>query len=451
MNCRDKFFRQHLQPSWTTTSKRLPILRTQATKQRTKDTTRRRPKRKMPSKAASAAHVARDAAAAGAAVSGEPVKLRRPMENGRRWCAKTTLCCATPTAKNRNSRRTADPENGYVGITFSPDSKSVVSFRMEPGDHKEVYRIQSSPAGTGGAKAGGVGRAVLQTSTYALPGDKLDSYELNVFDVESKKQFKPLGEEKIDMNPDGGDPNPTFNGPNANLRWRKDGKHFTVEKYDRGHQRVRLIEVDATTGETRNVLDEKTDTFIWSAHNEAIGVRLINYLRNEDEVLYISEMDGWRHFYMIDVPTGKLKQITKGQWIVRGVNRIDEDARQIWFTASGVYPDQDPYFVHYGRVNFDGTGLTWLTSGNGNHTINFGGEGIPRRGAAGNATAGDATSSFSPDGKYVIDSYSRVDQPPITELRRVSDGQLVCAGKSRVDGAVRGAGSLRRQRARWHN
>jgi dienelactone hydrolase len=318
-------------------------------------------------------------------------------------------------------------ENGYVGITFSPDSKSVISFRMESGDHKEVYRVQSSPAGTGGAKGGGVGRAVLQTSTYALPGDKLDSYELNVFDVESKKQFKPLGEEKIDMNPDGGDPNPTFNGPNANLRWRKDGKHFTVEKYDRGHQRVRLIEVDATTGETRNVLDEKTDTFIWSAHNEAIGVRLINYLRNEDEVLYISEMDGWRHFYMIDVPTGKLKQITKGQWIVRGVNRIDEDARQIWFTASGVYPDQDPYFVHYGRVNFDGTGLTWFTSGNGNHSINFGGEGIPRRGAGGNAPAGDATSSFSPDGKYVIDNYSRVDQPPISELRRVSDGQLVCA------------------------
>ena len=64
----------------------------------------------------------------------------------------------------------------------------------------------------------------MQTSTYALPGDKLDSYEPNVFDVDSKKQFKPLGEEKIDMNPDGGDPNPTFNGPNANLRWRKDGK-----------------------------------------------------------------------------------------------------------------------------------------------------------------------------------------------------------------------------------
>jgi dienelactone hydrolase len=319
----------------------------------------------------------------------------------------------------------------YTGLNWSPDSKYLVAFRMEPGDRKEVYRVQSSPAGTGDAKGGGVGRAVLQTGPYALPGDKLDSYELNVFNLETKQQFKPLGEERIDMNPDGGDPNPTFGGPNPNMRWRRDGTHFTVEKFDRGHQRARIIEVNAPTGETRNILDEKTDTFIWSAHIEELNLRLINYLRNENEIIYVSEMDGWRHFYLIDIPTGKMKQITKGQWVVRGVNRIDDDARQIWFAASGVYPDQDPYLVQYGRVNFDGTGLTWLTSGNGNHTITFGGEAAPQRGAGGGrgqrVQAAPPQSSFSPDSKYVIDSYSRVDLPPITELRRVSDGQIVCA------------------------
>ncbi len=322
-------------------------------------------------------------------------------------------------------------EFSYAGLTWSPDSKYLVAFRMEPGDHKEVYRVQSSPAGAGGAKGGGVGRAVLQTGPYALPGDKLDSYELNVFNIETKQQFKPLGEERIDMNPDGGDPNPTFGGPNPNMRWRHDGTHFIVEKFDRGHQRARIIEVNAPTGETRNILDEKTDTFIWSAHIEELNLRLINYLRDENEIIYVSEMDGRRHFYLIDVPTGKLKQITKGQWVVRGVNRIDEDARQIWFSASGVYPDQDPYLVQYGRVNFDGTGLTWLTSGNGNHTITFGGEPAGQRGAGGGrgqrVQAAPPQSSFSPDMKYVIDSYSRVDLPPITELRRVSDGQIVCA------------------------
>ncbi len=299
----------------------------------------------------------------------------------------------------------------YTRLNWSPDSAALVAFRMEPGDHKEVYRIESSPAPSGGATGGGVGRAVFHTAVYPLPGDKLDSYELNVFDIENKKQIKPLGEERIDMNPDGGDPNPGFGGPAPNFRWRPDGKHFIFEKFDRGHQRVRIVEVNAKDGETRNILDEQSKTFIWSAHIEGLNLRLINYLRNEKEIIYVSEMDGWRHFYLVNIDEATMKPITTGGWVVRGVNRIDEDARQIWFTASGVYPDQDPYFIHYGRVNFDGTGLTWLTSGNGNHNINF----------------AEQDGSFSPDFKYVIDTYSRVDMPPVTELRRVSDGQIVCA------------------------
>ena len=54
---------------------------------------------------------------------------------------------------------------------------------------------------------------------------------------------------------------------------------------------------------------------------------------------------------------------------MRGVDRVDEEKRQIWFRASGKNPDQDPYFIHYYRVNFDGTGLVALTEGNGTHTV----------------------------------------------------------------------------------
>ncbi len=103
-------------------------------------------------------------------------------------------------------------------------------------------------------------------------------------------------------------------------------------------------------------------------------------------------------------PKGEIRnQITKGEWVVRGIDRIDEDARQIWFHACGKNADQDPYFVHYYRVNFDGSGLVALTEGNGKHSI-----------------------QYSPDRRYLIDTYSRVDMAPVHELRRVSDGKLVC-------------------------
>ncbi len=87
----------------------------------------------------------------------------------------------------------------------------------------------------------------------------------------------------------------------------------------------------------------------------------------------------------------------------RGIDRIDEAKRQVWFRACGRNPDQDPYFIHHYRVNFDGSGLVALTAGNGSHTV-----------------------QFSPDRRYLIDTYSRVDMAPVHELRRVGDGELVC-------------------------
>jgi dipeptidyl aminopeptidase/acylaminoacyl peptidase len=114
-------------------------------------------------------------------------------------------------------------------------------------------------------------------------------------------------------------------------------------------------------------------------------------------------MDGWNHMYLVDAETGKFKnQITRGEYVVRGIDKIDEEQRQIWFRASGRNSGQDPYLIHYYRVNFDGTGLVALTDGNGSHFIRY-----------------------SPDRNYIIDTYSRVDMAPVHELRRTSDGTKI--------------------------
>ena len=111
----------------------------------------------------------------------------------------------------------------------------------------------------------------------------------------------------------------------------------------------------------------------------------------------MSERDGWNHLYLYDGTTGKVKnQITKGNWVVRGVDSVDVAKRQIWFRASGMNPDQDPYFVHYYRINFDGTGLTAYTDANGTHAVSFSPDHallrrpvVPRGPAAGDAAAPD--------------------------------------------------------------
>ena len=272
--------------------------------------------------------------------------------------------------------------NAYGRLEWAPDSKALVGWRIEPGENKEVYLIRSSPAGGG--------RARLESRPYPQAGDKFIAYELSLFDVENRKQIKPEVE-RID-----------FNSPA--LRWNKDGRHFTCEKVDRGHQRFRVIEIDSLTGSARNIIDEQSKTFIWTAHTEGVHLNFVNYLEKTPEIIRASEQDGWRHLYLVDASAGAAKnQITKGPWVVRGIDKIDEDTRQIWFNASGMNPDEDPYFLQFYRVNFDGAGLVALTEGNGNHSV-----------------------AYSPDRKYLIDTFSRVDLPPVNNLRRASDGGLVC-------------------------
>jgi len=58
--------------------------------------------------------------------------------------------------------------------------------------------------------------------------------------------------------------------------------------------------------------------------------------------------------------------------------------------------------MQYGRVSFDGSNLTWLTDGNGTHSL-----------------------SFSPKEGYYVDTYSRADQPPIHALHHFSDGKRI--------------------------
>ena len=107
---------------------------------------------------------------------------------------------------------------------------------------------------------------------------------------------------------------------------------------------------------------------------------------------------------MYDTQTGKVKnQITKGQFVWKSVEKLDKEKRQICFTACGYYKGQDPYFIQYFRVNFDGTGLVELTKGNGTHTVRY-----------------------SPERLFFVDTYSRVDMPPVSELRKTADGSLVC-------------------------
>jgi dipeptidyl aminopeptidase/acylaminoacyl peptidase len=261
---------------------------------------------------------------------------------------------------------------------WSPDSQKLAVYRVRPGLRRKINHIESSPADQLQPK--------YSSMDYAKPGDALDIPRPVLFLIDSKKQL--IVDDALFSNPY------EISRPD----WRNDSRSFTFEYNQRGHQVYRVIEVEAATGRPRAVISEEPKTFFSYS-----GKKFRRDLQDGKEIIWMSERDGWNHLYLYDGVTGTVKnQITKGNWVVRSVEKVDEVKRQVWFQASGMYPGKDPYFIHYYRINFDGTGLVALTEGDGNHLV-----------------------SFSNNMKFYIDTWSRVDQPPISQLRRTEDQKLL--------------------------
>ncbi|MGD8500835.1 MAG: DPP IV N-terminal domain-containing protein [Phycisphaerales bacterium] len=271
-------------------------------------------------------------------------------------------------------------EHSYEERSYwSPDSTKLVAVRVRKADDRKIHFVESAPKDKL--------QPTLHTISYRKPGDSIDRLTPQLFDVNDRRQIAVSDE--------------LF--PNrwsvSQIHWAPDSNRFTFLYNQRGHQVLRIISVDAGMGEAHTIIDEQAKTFI-----DYAGKRFSHYVDDANEIIWMSERDGWNHLYLYDSETGCVKnQITKGEWVVRGIEHVDEANRQIWFRAGGIQPEQDPYYVHFCRVNFDGSGLVVLTEGNGTHRV-----------------------EFSPDRRFFLDRWSRVDLPPVTELRDAGDGKLIC-------------------------
>ncbi len=261
---------------------------------------------------------------------------------------------------------------------WSPDSKKFAVNKIRKNEKREMFFVESSPKSQL--------QPILQKRSYLKPGDALPIKRPCLFDIESKKQIT-LDTKQFENQYDVSPPN-----------WWPDSHAFTFEYNQRGHQVFQVVEVDASTGMIQIIIDEKSPTFI-----DYSGKQYRFDLPESNEIVWASERDGWNHLYLIDAADGKVKnQITSGEWVVRGVINTNAKERFIIFKASGKNKDEDPYFIHYYKINFDGTGLLCLTPEPMEH---------------------DAV--FSSDFKYFTNTFSKVAEPPVVVLRQTSDAKIL--------------------------
>lgn len=313
----------------------------------------------------------------------------KPRENGMkspdgRWRAfiknHDVYVRSTETNEERRLSRDGTPEDRYEEpLRWSPDGSALVAMQVRPAQKHPIHLIESSPRDQVQPK--------LHTFDYLKPGDRIARPRPRLFDVAAA--------ERIDID-DG-----LFAEPwsISELRWRPDSSAFDFLYNRRGHQLVRVVAVERASGKASTLIEDNSATFVDYAYK--IDLRR---LERTNEILWMSERDGRNHLWLFDARTGQLKnRVTQGDLIVRRIEHLDETARQVWFYAGGVREGEDPYQLHLCRVDLDGSNFTVLTHGDGNHTA-----------------------AFSPDRQYFLDTWSRPDRAPVSELRRARDGGLVC-------------------------
>jgi dipeptidyl-peptidase-4 len=188
-------------------------------------------------------------------------------------------------------------------------------------------------------------------------------------------------------------------GELCDLQWYPDASHVAFISSSRDHKQAWMRVANASSGETRTLLHETSKTQIGDA---SLTENLWRVLPKSNELIWWSQKDNWLHLYLHDLTTGALKnRITVGPGNVDNIVRVDETARVIYFMGAGVEAGRDPYFQHLYRIGFDGRNRQLLTPENANHVV-----------------------TMSPDGKYIVDSYSTPSTAPVTVLRDNTGRQI---------------------------
>jgi len=263
-------------------------------------------------------------------------------------------------------------------LRWSPDSKKIATFKQDQRNTSDMYLVSTK-----------VGEPKLKEWKYPLPGDKeIAMIHRVVINVDEPKVIK------LDVAPDPHratlSDDISSSGTFDDIDWSPDASQLAFVSTSRGHKVEKMRIADAATGKVREVFEESVPT----QYESGWGTINWRYLSKTKEIIWFSERDNWGHLYLYDASTGKVKnQITKGDWVVTQLLKVDEKNRVVYFIADG-REAENPYFSQLCKVGFDGKHFAVLTPEVGNHQI-----------------------TFSPSENYFIDSYSQPNVAPVTVLR----------------------------------
>ena len=274
--------------------------------------------------------------------------------------------------KNKNKRQAAF-------IMWSPDSKHFAMMRTDERKVKELWVINSIADP----------RPTLETYKYQMPGEKeAPENHLLLFEMANKTHKELAINMFKDQDVAVWNANAKKSSRDDERRspiWLGNNENFYLSRTSRDLKKIDILSANVATGTVKAIVEERANTY---AETRKPGI-----VNDGKEIIEWSERDGWAHFYLYD-EVGKLKnQITSGSYHCEDIAGIDEKKRILYFSANGREANEDPYYLHLYKINFDGSGLKLLNPGEFEHNM-----------------------SLDDNNEFFVDNYSRVNTVPKSVL-----------------------------------
>lgn len=183
----------------------------------------------------------------------------------------------------------------------------------------------------------------------------------------------------------------------TNLSWTPDGKHVLVAEVNRAQNHFNYNIYNVTTGnKVRTLFSESNNRWV-EPENDAVFLP-----KSTTNFLWMSEKDGYKNIYQYTTSGKFIKQVTDFKFIVKSILGFDTSGKHIIISATG----ENPTEMHTYKVNLKSGKSTNLTPANGTHRTQL-------------------------KGNYLIDTYSNISTPSITNVVNIKNGKEIVLDTSK--------------------
>lgn len=242
----------------------------------------------------------------------------------------------------------------YAAFWWSPDGNKLAFLRTDDTE-VPVFTLNRLD------EADGI-HGLIEATPYPKPGDPNPRVKMGIADIEASSVTWVKTDYKIDQYI-------------AWPFWTPDSKKLAVQIINRDQNDHQIILADAATGDFTRIYNEKRKTWVEFFEDTYV-------MKSGPGFLIRSYMNDWENLYHYGWDGELISQVTNLAFRVTAIDKVDEDQKLIYFSATG--PESTD--SHEFRIKVDGSDLVQLTSGPGTHNV-----------------------TISPKGSYYIDTWSNIN------------------------------------------